>query len=609
MAQRKRLSVNTLEFDAIKNNIKEFLRGQETFRDYDFDGSGLSVLLDILAYNTYYQAFYNNVVANEMFLDSAVKRSSVISHAKNLGYTPSSRTAPTAYVDVTFGSVPAETVILPGEQFVTNINGSNYTFVNVDSAQIDTSSEPHITNLAIKQGSLKSISYLVPDQQANRKYAIPEENVDISTIRVRVQASQTDSTGASDIWTRATDLTTIDSTSKAYFVEENTEGLFQIFFGDDVLGQKIDNGNLITITYLITDGPSANGVGSNDSESDRTFIYGSSANVVEVKSPASGGSNKESIESIRFKAPRAYATQNRAVTKEDYSSLIDTNFTGFESVFVFGGEEADPPEFGSVFVAIKPNIGTNVSEEIKNEVQNFLSQKAVLSITPKVVDPDYTYLRFDVNFYYDENATTLSTSGIISAVRNSMILNINNNVGKFNRTFSLSKLLSDIDNTSDSIESSKVNVTMEKRLLPVSDLPVSYVIKYGNSIYHPHDGHMSVISSNEFVYLDPDTNLSYNVKMKDDGFGNINLVQTQNSIETTIKQNVGTVDYSNGVIFLNLVQVQSPEDTPYIRVYATANNQRYVSIRDLILFNDYATDPSAIKITAVSTNPIKSTSL
>lgn len=606
MAERKRISVNSLEFDGIKNNIKEFLRGQETFRDYDFDGSGLSVLLDILAYNTYYQAFYNNIVANEMFLDSAVKRSSVISHAKNLGYTPNSKTAPTAYVDITFGSTPSETILLPGAAFEATVDGGNYVFVNVDSAQIS-STAPHISNLAIKQGRLRSISYIVPDQNANRKYVIPDENVDISTVRVRVQSSQTDTTGLSDTWSRATDITTIDSTSNIFFIEENSEGLFQIMFGDDVIGKKLENGNLITITYLSTDGPLANGVGNNDSADNPTFIYGTSANTVEVKTAAFGGSNKESIDSIRFKAPRSYSTQNRAVTKSDYSSLIESNFSGFDSVFVYGGEEADPPEFGTVFIAIKPSIGSVVSDEVKTEIQNFLDTKAVLSISPKVVNPDYTYLIFDVNFFYNQNKTTLSSSAIINAVRNSVITNIQDNLGKFNKTFSMSKLLTDIDNTSDAIESSSVSVKMEKKLLPVSDIPVAYTIKFGNPIHHPHAGHMPVISSQPFFYLNPDTAETLRVEMEDDGYGNINFIQRTDATKTIVRENTGTVDYENGVIYMDLTQIQSLDETPYVRIYATATNQRYLSVRDLILSNEYSTDQSAIKVVANGTQ--KTTSL
>lgn len=595
MADRKSLQVNSVEFDGIKSNLKAFLQNQETFRDYDFEGSGLSVLVDLLAYNTYYQAFYNNMAVNEMFLDSAVKRSSVVSHAKTLGYTPNSRTAPTAIVDVTFPSTPSASVLLPGAQFTTSINGKTYTFVNTQTATI-AATAPHISNLPIKEGRLASTTYVVPDVQKNRKYEIPELSVDISTVTVRVQASQTDTTGYTDTWSVAGDLTSITSTSKVYWIEENTLGTFEVLFGDGVVGQKLSAGNVITITYLVTNGSAANGAGNGDSVTTRAFRYLNSSYTVEVKSVASGGAERESIEDIRFKAPRAYTTQNRAVTKGDYSSLIESNFTGFDSVFVFGGEEADPPSFGRVFIALKPSSGTVVSEALKKQVEDFLKTKAVLSITPTVIDPDYTYLRFNANVFYDTTRTTLSTQGIASAIRSGIVQNLSQNLGKFGRVFSISKLLKEIDASSDSIESSAVSVTMEKRLLPSSERPVSYTAKFGNEIYHPHDGHKVVITSNTFKYLDPVDQQTKDVFIEDNGFGRLSLFTLVNETKNVVLQEAGIVDYANGIVKLNQVQVLPPVDDPYIKIFATAQNQRYTSIRDMILFCDYAEDTSAITV-------------
>lgn len=595
MADRKSLQVNSVEFDGIKNNLKAFLQGQETFKDYDFEGSGLSVLIDILAYNTYYQAFYNNMAVNEMFLDSAVKRASVVSHAKTLGYTPNSRTAATAIVDVTFPTTPSASILLPGAQFTTSINGKTYTFVNTQTATISATA-PHITNLSIKEGRLASTTYVVPDVSKNRKYEIPELSVDISTITVRVQASQTDTTGYTDTWSVSGDLTTITPTSKVYWIEENTLGSFEIVFGDDVIGQKLSAGNVVTITYLVTNGSIGNGAGNGDTTTARAFRYLTSSYDVAVKSVASGGAERESIEDIRFKAPRAYTTQNRAVTKGDYSSLVESNFTGFDSVFVFGGEEAEPPSFGRVFVALKPSNGTVVSELLKKSVEDFLKTKAVLSITPTVIDPDYTYLRFKANVFYDTTRTTLSPQGISTAIRSGIVENLSQNLGKFGRVFSVSKLLKEIDASSDSIESSSVKVTMEKRLLPSSERPVSYVAKFGNEIYHPHDGHSVVITSNTFKYLDPTDQVVKDVFIEDDGFGKLVLFTLVNETKQLILENAGEVDYLNGVVRLNQVQVLPPDDDPFIKIYAVAENQRYKSVRDMILFCDYVEDTSAIEV-------------
>ena len=595
---RKNLSVNSIEFDDIKANLKTFLKGQTEFKDYDFEGSGMAVLIDLLAYNTYYQGFYNNVVANEMFLDSAVKRASVVSLAKSLGYTPNSKTAPTAIVDVTLDENPPSNILLPGAQFITTVNGKSFTFVNTESAEINWTSTttPAITNLNIKEGSLSSATYVVPDTDNNRKYKINDINADISTVTVRVQNSQTDTAGLTDTWSRAGDLTEITSSSKAYWIEENTSGEFEIYFGDDVIGEKPETGNLITITYLITNATAANGAGNGDSATSRAFTYLNAANTVEVKSIASGGTDLETVDAIRFKAPRAFTSQNRAVTKNDYSSLVESNFTGFDSVFVYGGEEADPPTFGSVFIALKPSIGTIVSDAVKSEVEDFLKTKAVLSITPTIVDPDYTYLRLTADVLYDSTKTTLSTDAISAAVRSNIVTNLQNNLGKFDQSFSISKLLTDIDSASSAIDSSAIEVLMEKRILPTSIKNVSYVLSFGNSIDHPHDGHKNVVTSNTFRYLDPTDSVTKDVFVGDDGFGNISFFTKEGVTTVLVLQNAGTVDYENGIVRIDQVQISSPVDSPEIKIFAVAKNQRYVSVRDKIIFNDYVVDTSAITV-------------
>lgn len=594
MAERKRLSVNSIEFEGIKQNLKDFLKGQSTFRDYDFDGSGLSVLLDILAYNTYYQAFYNNMVANEMFLDSAVKRESVVSLAKNLGYTPNSTTAPTAVVDLTLAGEPTSTTLLPGAVFTTSLDGQNYTFVNVEPATFDENNT--ITDLQIKQGYLSSISYIVPDNDVTRRYEIPEDNVDISTIKVTVQQSTTNTSGITDIWSTAGDLSQITSTDKVYYLQENSKQKFEIYFGDNVFGQKLQPGNLITVTYLVTSGPAANDAGKNDSVDNRAFTYGAAANTVVVKSYASGGSNKETINDIRFKAPKAFSSQNRAVTANDFSTLIESNFSGFDSVFVYGGEEAEPPVFGTVFVAIKPSVGTVVTDGIKTNVLKFLRSKTVLSITPEIIDPDYTYLRLNTNVVYDPTLTALPRESVVAGIRESIISYLNTNIGKFGRSYSASKITSQIDGSSSAIISSIVNVTMEKRFIPADAQAVSYELNYGNPIYHPHDGHMAVVHSNVFKYLDNEANVVKNVFIEDDGYGVINFYETVNNTKQIALENAGVVNYDTGVVSLNQVQISSPNDRPEIIVYAETKTPKLDSVREKILFSDFVEDPTAIKI-------------
>lgn len=585
---RKNLSVNSTDFDTIKANFKSFLSGQEVLKDYDYEGSALATLVDLLAYNTYYQAFYNNVVANELFLDSAVKRASVVSHAKMIGYTASSITAPIAIVNLTYGENPGTTVLLPGAQFTTTVNSQTYTFVNTDSANIvETNGVYSITGLVLREGSLVSETYVVPDSSNENTYTITNENADTSTIKVRVQASQNDTTGLTDVWSRSTDLTAIDGTSTVFFLEENSRGEFEIFFGDGILGKKLETGNIVTITYLITSGAETNGASS--------FRYLNDSNTVETTSPASGGASRESINKIRFRAPRAFSAQNRAVTKNDYASLIESNFSAFDSVFVFGGEEADPPTYGSVFVALKPATGTVVTSSLKENVRSFLVDKAVLGIRPVVIDPDYTYLRFEFDVLYDPQKTSLSASSINSTIRNAVTLNLSQNLGEFNQSFSISKLLSAVDASSSSIDSSAVAVTMEKRFLATSTKNISYTLDYANPIYHPHEGHSTVVYSGDFRYLDPNDGQTKDVFLEDDGFGNISLLKS--GTRDILYNNIGSVEYKTGKITINPIQILSPTDVPYIRVFARAGEKRYVSVREKIIINDYLSDASAIKIT------------
>jgi hypothetical protein len=304
MPSSKNIQINSLDFDTIRASLKEYLKEQETFKDYDFEGSGMAVLLDLLAYHSYQQGFYNNMVANEMFLDSAIKRDSVVSHAKSLGYTARSPRAAKATVDVTFGSTAGLSNTFPiGSKFTTTNAGRSYQFINQSSAAINLDAvtvgkgaTAHISNLEITEGTLNQTSYIVDNANLNQQFIIPDADVDTSTVVVNVQTSATDNTGRSDSWTKSENLIDLTSTTKAYFLQQNREGKYEIIFGDGVVGQKPTSGNLVTITYIRTNGDDANALS--------TFAYGSGLNIVDTVSVASGGSPAESVASIRFNAPR-----------------------------------------------------------------------------------------------------------------------------------------------------------------------------------------------------------------------------------------------------------------------------------------------------------------
>jgi hypothetical protein len=339
--QRKNLSVNELDFNLIRGNIKTFLNNQTTFTDYDFESSGLSVILDILSYFTHYQGVYNNLVANELFLDSAVKRSSLVSHAKNLGYTPRSVTAPVAIVDITNFANPDNTTTLKrGTRFRGRLGNSTYTFVPIkDYPTINNS----VSNVELYQGEIKSVSFVVPTGDPTIKYTIPDSNVDTKSVKVQVYESASNLEGLADVWSESNNYTQIGAETAAFFLQEDFDESYSVSFGDGVIGKKLSAGNVVLISYITTMGAETNGLGKADTEASPTFVVTTGLGTVKVVTPAAGGGEKESISSIRFNAPKAYSAQNRAITTNDFEALVANNFGGFRSVYAFGGEDAEPP--------------------------------------------------------------------------------------------------------------------------------------------------------------------------------------------------------------------------------------------------------------------------
>lgn len=365
------LRVTELDFDDIKANLKTFLESQSEFTDYDFEGSSLSVLLDILAYNTHYNAYLANMLTNEMFLDSAVKRSSLVSIAKHLGYTPNSVTGSRAVIDVAVSSVadnPATLTLNRYSPFSTSINGTTYTFYNLNAITATPSGGTYtFDDVTVVQGTLLSKSYTVGTPGPDEKYEIPNEAVDTSTLRVTVQNSVSDTTV--NTYTLATDITGLDSTSEKYFLEENTVGNFQLYFGDGVVGKKLTAGNIITIQYLASAGDVTN-VSTNFTQSfTSSTIGGSDSIVVTTASNSTSGAPKETIASIRYNAPKANAAKNRAVTTDDFKTLIQNNYTGAESISVWGGEENNPPKYGKVIISLKPFDGFTISNATKTNIK------------------------------------------------------------------------------------------------------------------------------------------------------------------------------------------------------------------------------------------------
>jgi hypothetical protein len=504
MAANSNIQLTSLDFDTLKTNFLTYLQSQDTFKDYNFQGSALNTLVDLLTYNTQYNSYYLNMVANEMFLDSAVQRSSVISHAKLLNYTPKSAIAPMAKVNITFNNVTSTTLTLPALSSFTSsaINGTNYNFVNIDSQTVaPVNNQVVFQNVILKQGTPARVSYTVNSSiNPNYLFSIPDSTIDTTTLKVVVQSSTSNT--SFDIYNAASNYLTVDGNAKVYFLQESLNGNYEIYFGDGILGKKLNDGNIITISYLSTEGTAS--IGANSFVLMNT-VGGLSASAVNSVSAASQGADKESITSIKYHAPKSYAAQGRAVTKNDYITAIQQNKLGytFDAVNVWGGEENDPPVYGQVFVSLKPKGFYGLSTTQKQDiVQNVIKPISMLTVTPTLVDPDYTYIKLTVNVVYDTNLTTLAAaqikSGIISSITNFASTNLNT----FNSTFNGYTLLQYVNSTSQSIVNSEYKVQLQKKFSPNLNSSVTYNLYYNTPLQK--GSFLSGVSSSPAIqFLDP----------------------------------------------------------------------------------------------------------
>jgi hypothetical protein len=478
------IQMTDLDFNNIKNNLKTFLQSQDILKDYNYEGSALSTLLDILAYNTQYNAYYLNMVANEMFLDTALQRDSVVSLAKLLNYVPKSATAPQATVNFRVNQVSDSTLSLPKfTPFLSEaIDGVNYNFVAADTYTTSVSANTAVfNNVILKQGIRSSVSYVVNSVQ-NPKYIfqIPNENVDISTLSVIVAQASPDP--SSNVYTRATNYLSLDSTSTVYFLQEGKGGKYEIYFGDDVLGKKLVDGQSVFMEYLVTQGVSATGANNFTLMGN---ISGYANTSVQPLVAATQGSEKESLDSIKFQAPKSYSAQGRAVTKEDYITAIKQNNLGYavDAVSVWGGEENDPPVFGQAFIAIKPSGGYLLTDTQKERlIQDVIKPISVVTVEPTIVDPDYTYINVTSNVLYDPKKTSRSSQQLQSLVKNAIYNFGNTTLNSFNSTFVQSDLINLIKNIDYSIIACEISVDVQKKFLPNLTTPTTYKLYYGSPL-------------------------------------------------------------------------------------------------------------------------------
>ena len=571
------VQMTDLDFDTIKTSLKEFLEQQDTFSGYDFEGSGLGVLLNLLAYNTSITAYLAAMLGNEAFLDTAELRSSVVSRAKELGYTPRSVTAPTATISLTITPTTNLTsLIIPKETvFNTTIDGSTYKFSpETDYIAVKSGNTFSVSSMNIKEGSWKQISYVMDSQNADQRFIIPTKNADTSTLLVTIQESTTNTTQTS--YTKSTDITTLTASSTAFFLEENEDGYPEIRFGDGTIGKSPHDGNVIILEYLITNDADANGASSFTLGS---TIAGDSAGSITVSSSASGGATFENIESVRLLAPRYYQSQNRAVTATDYETIIAQNFPFIDAVRVWGGEDGDPrttngdPAYGKVFISIRPAAGYTVTDSMKSNIlTSILGAKNLVTVIPEFIDPEYLFIIPAVSISYDASKTNRNTAEITNLVTNTILDFADTNLANFSDTFRYSKLLSAIDNSESAINGSLVSIKIRKNITPVPGVPTEYSIKFENALLHPSNNYPSSISSTSFTYLDNTTNTNVTAYLQEKN-GIVQIYKIQDSTKVVITDNAGTINYTTGKIVLsNFNPVSVTNTTLEITATPASNN-------------------------------------
>ena len=579
--ENKKISVAELDFDAIKSNLKTYLEGQATFADYDFEGAGLSVLLDTLAYNTHYNALYTNLAVNESFLDSASKRSSIVSRAKEIGYVPYSATGATARINITVtgtSSTPASLTIPANTPFSTSIAGKSYNFYNIDAAIAVLSGSTYtFTNVDVKEGSPLTFRYTVAD---GAKYILPNLDVDLSTLKVRVQENS--SSSVFETYNNQENILEIDSTTPVYFVKEIEGQLYELEFGNGTIGKALANGNVVTLTYMTTNKADANGA--------RVFSYQGptllSGNVaVTTVIAATNGSDIEEIDSIKYNAPRSYTSQNRAVTVDDYKSLLFKSYPEAESINIWGGEDNVPAQYGKVFISIKPKTTTYLTNAQKSLIVNeILKTKNVVSITPEVVNPEYINLSLNVTAYYNPRITTRSINDMKALIVQTIEDYNDNHLNSFDGIFRYSNLTSLIDETEESIVSHIMTIKLHREIEVAYNTNQTYTINLGNPIYASGVPEESITSSGFFIpgnvnvmYLeDNPTNKTT---------GTIRMYYFVNDIKTYVRT-FGSVEYASGTIVLNELEISGIDSTTsgIFELFIKPQSNDVVSVRNQLVF-------------------------
>lgn len=558
-----KISVSDLDFEDIAKNLKSYLKGQQKFKDYDFDGSTMSILIDLMAYTAHIGAVNTNLAASELFLDSAQLRKNVVARAKDLGFTPASEKASSAIVDMNLRNVrnpdqtyptTTEMTIPRGTRFSTAYDGKNYEYVVSNPVRpVANGNTYQYSDVELVQGSYMTDKYVYDSQIKNGKYVLSNLRIDKSHLKVTV-----DSDGQLETYTLSTDISNVSTESRVYYAQENDEGYTEIYFGDGVLGKQLKDGDIITATYIIVDALHADGANIfNLRESINGFVDA----VISTKVASTGGAEKESIDSIKFKANKFYTSQNRLVTLNDYKGKVSEYYPNADAIAVWGGEDNDPPEYGKVFLAIKPKNADYLSDTEKRQVENKLKALNILTVRPIIISPDITKILISTTFKYDEKQTDLTSGELETVVLNAITNYDNENLNNFDAVFRHSKLTRAVDDANSAILSNTTNIRLRKARVVEVNKKQGYDVKFGNAFYHPHSGHNAssggILVTTSFKVQGDSVNDQY---FDDDGNGVLRRYYLQGSNRIFADREAGTIDYTKGIITINAITFTSTKN-------------------------------------------------
>ena len=558
------INVTDLDFDSISDNLKAYLKGQSQFKDYDFEGSNMSVLIDLLAYASHIGAVNTNIAASELFLDSAQMRKNVVSRAKDLGFIPASESASQATIDVACSKVinadgtyptTATMQLLRGTIFQTVYDGTNYNYVVTSTVRPSQNGTTYnYTDVNLVQGTYATDTFVFDTQQANPKFVLSNARVDKSLTAVTVASG-----GITSTYALSTNISAITTNSRVYYTQENEEGFIEIYFGDGVLGASLKDGDTINVTYVVVDAEHADGA-------NQFSMVGTIAGFSDIRTTrvvaSTGGAEKESIDSIKFKATKFYTSQNRLVTLNDYKAKVSEYYPNADAVAVWGGEDNDPPQYGKVFIALKPKNSDYLSDTEKASVQTKLNKLNMLTVRPTIIDADIVKILISCVFKYNENATQYSNGELVTLVTSSINTFDNTNLANFDSVFRHSNLVKAIDETDSAILSNTCNLRLKKATTITIAKTLGYTSSFGNALYNPNSGYNAAgggITQTTGFYTQGDTvNVHY---FDDDGKGILRRYYVSSGARVYLDSSAGTVDYTNGKITINAINITSTVNT------------------------------------------------